>query len=267
MGIPAHTRIILIPDGDGGTREYGITRGMVVALLALGFAVVVAVTVLMVTFADRYSERRRITELEHELDLAAETVSSAALLRAELDQMRTVQEKLLTMLGVEEDAVASDDSLAMWTRSAPTSTAESLRRAASVTASPKPQLWPVAGFVTKEFDRGNVARGVKPHLGLDIAGALDSPILAATAGEVTRTGEDKFLGNYVEIQHGLGYVTVYGHCSRVAVSRGDEVAGGQVIAYLGDTGQATAPHLHFEIWHQGEAVDPREVLAGDPPQN
>jgi murein DD-endopeptidase MepM/ murein hydrolase activator NlpD len=90
-------------------------------------------------------------------------------------------------------------------------------------------------------------------------------VVAAGAGLVARTGTDDFLGNFVEIQHGLGYLTVYGHCNRIAVGEGDKVEGGQLIAYVGQTGQTSAPHLHFEILQQGEAVDPRKFLNGDPP--
>ena len=108
---------------------------------------------------------------------------------------------------------------------------------------------------------------MESHPGLDIASATDTPITAAAAGRVVRAGEDPYLGNYVEIEHGFGYLTVYGHCSRLAVGRGDEVETGQIIAYMGDTGQATATHLHFEVWRQGEAVDPRSVINGDPPRN
>ena len=74
----------------------------------------------------------------------------------------------------------------------------------------------------------------------------------------------RLLGNYVEIRHGLGYLTVYGHCSRLAVAKGDRVEAGQVVGYMGRSGQASATHLHFETWHQGEAVDPRTIIAGDP---
>ena len=267
MGIPAHTRIILIPDDDQGTREYGITRGMVLALLLLVFAAVVVMAMLMVTFAGKFDERQRIGELEQDLADATEAVAAATLLKIELDDMRQTQEKLLYMLGVDTSATAGADSLAAWLQSEPGSAAEGLRRAAAVSLSPRPGLWPATGYVTREFIAGSIARGVKPHLGIDIAGTADSPILAAADGVVSRTGTDDFLGNYVEIEHGLGYLTVYGHCSRVAVSRGDRINGGQVVAYMGDTGESTAPHLHFEIWHQGEAVDPRDVLSGEPPQN
>jgi murein DD-endopeptidase MepM/ murein hydrolase activator NlpD len=108
---------------------------------------------------------------------------------------------------------------------------------------------------------------VEAHPGLDIASARDTPIVAAAAGRVVRAGEDPHLGNYVEIEHGLGYLTVYGHCSRLAVGPGTRVETGQIIGYMGATGQASATHLHFEVWHQGEAIDPRSVIGGDPPRN
>ena len=85
-------------------------------------------------------------------------------------------------------------------------------------------------------------------------------------GTVARAGFDDFLGNFVEIQHGMGYLTVYGHCSRIAVNTGDRVAAGQLVAYVGNTGQTSATHLHFEIWEQGEAIDPRQAVAGEPEQ-
>ena len=77
-------------------------------------------------------------------------------------------------------------------------------------------------------------------------------------------GTDPFLGNFLELQHGLGYLTVYGHCSRVVVRAGVAVRRGQVIGYTGQTGEAAAPHLHFEIWRDGQPIDPREVLRGEP---
>lgn len=145
-------------------------------------------------------------------------------------------------------------------------TAVNLRRAAATVLEPPPDLWPTRGYVTRGFIEGQPARGVLPHPGIDIAGPRDASIVAAASGTVYRTGEDPFLGNFVEIQHGLRYLTVYGHCSRILVARGDRVQRGQVVAYLGDTGEASAPHLHFEIWRDGEAVDPREYLAGEPPR-
>ncbi len=267
MGIPAHTKILLVPGDERKTRQYGISRAMIVTLIVLAALMVGVVTLLMVSFAGKHTERVRIRELEAELAAARQDIMVAGELARELDQMRAVQEKLLFMLGVEDASPVGTDSLAAWLDKAPASAAEGMERAAALSLSPKPDRWPAKGFVTREFISGNIARGVKPHLGIDIAGPRDAPVMASAPGVVARTGTDDFLGNFVEIRHGLGYLTVYGHCSRIAVGKGDRVAAGQVVAYMGESGQASGPHLHFEIWCQGEAVDPRTVVAGDPPQN
>ncbi len=267
MGIPAHTRIIIITGNQARSREYGITRAMVVALLVLVLFFLAATGVLLVSLAQKYNERQVIAGLESELEEARETVRGVNALKEELLYLQGFQEKLLFVLGVQDGPSANADSLDAWLKTAPGSSAEALRRSAALSLSPKPSRWPAFGFVTKEFEEGAINRGVKPHLGIDIAGATDSPVLAAGSGRVLRTGTDQFLGNFVEIQHGLGYVTVYGHCSRIAVSSDDRVDAGQIIAYVGQSGQASAPHLHFEVLLQGEAVNPRQILEGDPPTN
>ena len=264
MGIPRHTRILMMPD-DGRSREYGISRAMVVALLLLGAVFVALVVALMVVFAGGVDERQRIGQLERELAAAEVGAETAGELAAELEDLRRMQEQLLVMLGVDGIDPVAADSLAVWLEQEPASAAEGMRRAAAIAVSPPPSRWPAAGPVTQEYLAGNAARGIQPHMGLDIAGSESTPILAAGAGTVVRAGQDESLGNFVEIQHGLGYLTVYGHCSRLAVGPGARVEAGQVIAYMGGTGRATATHLHFEVWQQGEAIDPRTVLPGDPP--
>lgn len=267
MAIPRHTRIILIPDDERSTREYGISRAMVVTLIVLTVATGVAVALLMAEFSDKVEERQTIHRLDQELVVAREAVSRTEELGARLESMARLQEKLLTLLGVEGISDAAAESLSAWQNARPASADVAMRRAASVAVNPGPKRWPAMGYVTKEFIVGNTSRGILPHPGIDIAAATDTPILAAGDGEVIRAGNDAYLGNYVEIAHGLGYLTVYGHCNRLAVGRGNRVKTGQVIAYMGATGQATATHLHFEVWRQGEAVDPRTMIDGDPPRN
>ncbi|MCP4290586.1 MAG: M23 family metallopeptidase [bacterium] len=267
MGIPSHTRIILMTGDRVQSREYGITRAMVIALLLLVIGATVLMALLMHSFAGKHNERSQIKSLEKELSEARVAVQGVGQLREELLFMQGFQEKLLYMLGVQEAPHVNPDSLSAWLASDPTSAAEALGRSATLTMSPAPKNWPLVGFISREFEKGAVNRGIKPHRGIDIDGEADSPVVAAGVGRVVRTGHDKFLGNYVEIQHGLGYLTVYGHCSRIAVNSNDRVDAGQVIAYVGQSGQASAPHLHFEIYVQGEAVDPRQILEGDPPTN
>ncbi len=264
MGIPSHTRIVLIPNNENPSREFGISRPAILILFMLLTALAVLLGLLLVSFAGKHDERVKIAELEQELSQAQVAVGAARELAAELEVMKKTQEKLLFMLGVED--VAPMDSGAGQNQEA-ASASVAMNRAAALVLNPGPQRWPTSGVVTQEFIKGNRARGVLPHLGIDIAGPMDTPILSSGLGTVFRTGEDEYLGNFVEIQHGLGYLTVYGHCSRVAVRKGDSVEGGQVIAYMGTSGQSTAVHLHFEVWRQGEAVDPRALLEENPDIN
>jgi murein DD-endopeptidase MepM/ murein hydrolase activator NlpD len=190
------------------------------------------------------------------LEKAETEAKGAAALRQELDHLRTLQERLLAMLGVDQDDVASDSTLA------PRIARTRLQDRAGDVVTPRPSIWPVVGYVTREFVNQTDHGG--DHPGIDIAQPAQSPVQAPGDGTVARVGTDPFLGNFLEIQHGLGYLTVYGHCSRVVVRAGVPVRRGQIIAYTGQTGEAAAPHLHFEIWRDGRAIDPREVLRGDP---
>ncbi len=84
----------------------------------------------------------------------------------------------------------------------------------------------------------------------------DSYIRAAGSGTVRDAGVDEVYGRYVLIDHGGGLESMYGHASRVFVVPGDRVEQNEVIALSGSTGRSTAPHLHFEVRRDGEAVDP-----------
>jgi murein DD-endopeptidase MepM/ murein hydrolase activator NlpD len=98
------------------------------------------------------------------------------------------------------------------------------------------------------------------HKGVDLAGKEGSDIIAVAAGVVTWAGKRYGYGNLVEINHGNGYVTRYGHAREVLVKVGETVKKGQNIAYMGNTGRSTGPHVHFEVWVDGHTVDPAKYL-------
>ncbi|MFI1990217.1 M23 family metallopeptidase [Actinoplanes sp. NPDC020271] len=98
------------------------------------------------------------------------------------------------------------------------------------------------------------------HAGVDLAAPDGSPILAAGAGVVIRAGEAEGYGNAVLIDHGNGWLTHYGHLSRIAVTVGQAVQAGQQIGDEGSTGHSTGPHLHFEV-HEGHYKNPVEPTA------
>ncbi len=94
------------------------------------------------------------------------------------------------------------------------------------------------------------------HKGLDLAGKMGSEILAVADGVVTWAGKRYGYGNLVEINHGNGYATRYGHNRRILVKPGEVVHRGQVIALMGSTGRSTGPHVHFEVLARGRQIDP-----------
>lgn len=102
------------------------------------------------------------------------------------------------------------------------------------------------------------------HAGVDMAGPVGEPIAAAAEGVVTRAGWMGGYGNLIEIDHGRGMSTRYGHLSRIQVRVGDRVVIGDQIGKMGSTGRSTGSHLHFEVRVDGRAVDPMPYLRAAP---
>ena len=123
-------------------------------------------------------------------------------------------------------------------------------------------LWPVPGYytITDKFGyRTHPITGVyKMHTGVDIAGSgiRGKAILAANSGKVLKAGYNTAYGNYVVMDHGGGYSTLYGHADSLNVKVGQSVSRGDTIGYVGSTGYSTGPHLHFEIIQNGTYLNP-----------
>ncbi len=261
LRFPPHTRIIVIPSDDHSTNEFNISRRLLLALTAMLVLATLLFLVVILSYATLLKQARQVPELQGRLVTANAQLVRVQELNRELEEMRDVQERILTMLGVGQ--VLADPDAAGDADPADPLRAR-LGEVAGVIMTPPPDVWPVAGQVTREFESGNLVQGRAPHYGLDLVAPVGTEVRAAGRGIVQSAGWDDDLGNYVEIRHGFGYVTIYGHCSRLVAQTGDRVEPGQVVAELGGTGRASAPHLHFEIWRDGEAVDPRIVIPGDP---
>ncbi len=98
------------------------------------------------------------------------------------------------------------------------------------------------------------------HKGLDFAGKPDSSIVATADGVVRHTGWVNGYGQAVLVDHGLGYSTLYAHATGIKVKPGDVVKRGQQIAFMGNTGRSTGTHLHYEVWKDGQPVNPRNYF-------
>ena len=124
-------------------------------------------------------------------------------------------------------------------------------------------LWPLPGFhqITSYFGPRDLA-GYTYHYGIDISGSgvYGHDIVAAESGTVLLAQTDKSWGKFILIDHGNGMLTRYAHCSKLLVSQGDKVTRGQVIAKVGDTGNVTGPHLHFEVYEGDQRYNPLNYL-------
>jgi len=98
------------------------------------------------------------------------------------------------------------------------------------------------------------------HKGVDFAGKLGSDIVSVGSGVVTWASDRYGYGLMVEVNHGNGYATRYGHAQKIMVKVGETIKKGQTLALMGSTGRSTGPHVHFEVWRNGEAVNPMEYI-------
>ena len=132
-----------------------------------------------------------------------------------------------------------------------------------------PSIWPHEGKINNEFGfRRNPfgGRAYEFHPGMDIDGERGEIVIAPANGTVIKAGWTGGYGNMLEIDHGNGLTTRYGHLSKIDVSVGDTITRGQLVAYIGSTGRSTGPHLHYELRLNDKSINPRHVLPPESPE-
>ena len=113
---------------------------------------------------------------------------------------------------------------------------------------------PVDGFVTQSIN------SINNHNGIDIASEKGEVIVASQNGIIIFSGENGDLGKTIIISHPYNYFTVYSHCDSLLKKERNKVFKGEAIGTVGESGKATAPHLHFEIWYNDSIIDPRNII-------
>ncbi len=121
-----------------------------------------------------------------------------------------------------------------------------------------PSIWPAKGVVSQKFSLGG-SYG-KQHAGLDVAMAEGTGVVAAADGQVIMADWDNIFGHTIMIDHKNGYVTLYGHNSRLLVVNGATVKRGELVALSGNSGRSSAPHLHYEVRKGETPLDPMKFL-------
>jgi murein DD-endopeptidase MepM/ murein hydrolase activator NlpD len=146
---------------------------------------------------------------------------------------------------------------------------ENQLRAIGANASPSslPTIWAHLGKINNEFGfRRNPfgGRAYEFHPGMDIDGERGDLVVSPASGTVIAAGYKGGYGNMVEVDHGNGLTTRYGHLSKIEAQIGDIVTRGQLLAYIGSTGRSTGPHLHYELRLNDRPINPRHFLPPEP---
>ena len=245
--------IVFVPEEGGDSRTVHLSpRGRRLAVVG-GIGAAVLLAFMFATWWFLAFQTLQGWRLQATVDSLEAERHQILALAEELGRVEQEYENLRSLFGSNEGPIAPD----LWL---PPSGLPGSRAvpAGFETDELLPTGWPLteAGFITQplvEADAGD-------HPGLDIAVPRDSYVRASGAGRVIRVGEDPLYGNFVVLEHGDGYQTVYAHASTILAERGRLVRRGEVIALSGTTGRSTAPHLHFEILLNGLPVDPLTMV-------
>lgn len=127
-----------------------------------------------------------------------------------------------------------------------------------------PSILPADGYLSSGFSKARlhpIHHKELPHPGIDLHAPEGTPILAAAKGVVSYAGWKSGYGYTVEIDHGFGFMTRYAHASKLLVRKAQRVVRGEVVAQVGQTGTATASHLHYEVWVGGKAKNPLDYVS------
>ncbi|HWO56497.1 MAG TPA: M23 family metallopeptidase [bacterium] len=262
---------------DAPVRSYSLPWYAPRAAIIIGAAVVLLLLVTSVLFLYYFSESREVVALRGQMDSTRVAVEKIDALRQELIYHREFTQRIAGLLGISVPNFADSvdqlarrpSALAGLTDSGATMEFEDLGDSFEpvgvlVSACPpdpnnRPRGLPLSG----RMSRGFAPRQSNPslrHNGIDLAAREGTPVLVTADGTVEFAGEHESFGLLIVVDHGNGFKTSYGHNSLLLVREGEKVARGDRIAFSGNTGISTAPHLHYEITENGEAVDPAGFL-------
>ncbi len=247
--------IMIVPDGGRDSRTVSVSYRMVRAFAAVAAVLGLALTIMAGSWWYLAARASRVAELEAQLESTEGERARVQMLARRLAEIEAQYGRIRDLFGTPTAGTTSDVWLPPATGSRRGRGAETLPAAGPSL----PSVWPLSerGFITQALIEG--AEG-EDHPGVDIAVPTDSYIRAAGGGEVVDAGEDEVYGRYLVIEHEQGYSTLYAHASMLLVRTGQMVRPREVIALSGSSGRSTAPHLHFEIQLNGEAVDPLTMI-------
>ena len=241
---PSRYTFLIVPDHDGKNRQFSISRNGTLVLIFTIVGIITSMVIGLLIFGpkafDHDQMKNRYTEVIEERTAVLE-------LYRDLERMKQMELVVQKALGSNLAESEFKDGKLVETIDDQKIRAGYLNNV--------PSLLPVSGVVTQNMIIDN-KDDIRKHLGVDIAVPTGQPILASASGQVVFSGWTPDLGNLVVIYHNNEYFTYYGHNELILVNSYEKVDRGDAIATSGNSGISSGPHLHFEIWKDGEPVDP-----------
>jgi murein DD-endopeptidase MepM/ murein hydrolase activator NlpD len=250
--------IIIVPHDLKKTRTLRIPYALFYTIVGLVAAGLVIMLVFVATYGSLLIKSRESVMYRNQVKELAKRTEQVGELRRNLAQLRAMNLQVRRMLGL---VVTPQDSLAMLQAgSERPGIAQELQSEQVSMLRAIPTFWPLRGFITKKFKAAGNDKDPLFHEGIDIAVDRGTPIRAAAAGDVVEAGWNDTYGYYAQIDHGYGIKTLYAHADMLVIMKGERVGQGQTIAYSGNTGKSSAPHLHFQVTQNNIPVDPLKYL-------
>jgi murein DD-endopeptidase MepM/ murein hydrolase activator NlpD len=253
--------VLVVPHDERNVRRMRVSYRWIKVGITIAGVLAVAAAIAVTSYGRVASRATRAALLERENRRLETENAKVAEIAENLERTERAYSRIREMAGLPavDGAVGSGGppgpTLAATTGPQGPEAGEALSGAAAAAPDSVPAGWPLAlkGFETAGF------AGEGGHPGIDIAVPVHTPVLATAAGTVAAADSDPVYGHYVVLDHG-GLETMYGHNAVLLVEPGERVSRGQPIAYSGNSGRSTAPHLHYEIRREGRAIDPAPFL-------
>lgn len=247
---------LIVPEDVHKVRQIRISYRALRWLSGLGVAAGVALLAGLSLYGSVLVRAGRVALLEREnRRLSAERAQVGRLIE-NLERSERTYQQIRSLMGLEDLPARAEAASDPGPEASKPPPGESEVPAGAPEKAAPPAGWPLAvkGFVTAHY------AGPDGHTGIDIAVPAETPVLATAAGQVSEAGYDSILGHYVILAHEGGLETLYGHNARLLVAEGQSVERAEPIAFSGNSGRSTAPHLHYEVRETGRAVDPDPYL-------
>lgn len=250
--------IIIVPHDLKKTRNFRVTYAAFYALVGFIGAGLILMVIFLATYGSLLIKSRESSMYRHQVAELTKRQEQMGELRRNLAELRAMNLQIRRMLGL---ALTAEDSIAAGRVGVQGGQHnEGMEAAQASMLRAIPTFWPVRGFITRKFSAAPTPGDSLLHEGIDIAVDRGTPVRASASGYVSEAGWSDVYGYYVQIDHGYGIKTLYAHADMLVVMKGEAVAQGQTIAYSGNTGRSSAPHLHFQVTVNNVPVDPLKYL-------